>query len=104
METERASITQTAARAMEIELKGERIALRSTGTDPELVREVLALVSRRLKDAESRGRGAPAHQVVLLALLDLAEEYIRASQRLSDHQILMDEKSSELLRLLQLDT
>lgn len=89
------------AQAIEVQLKGQKIALKSTGSDPELVREVLNLVSSRLKEAEGRGKGAAAHQVVLLALLDVAEEYVRAKRRTAEYREQVDRKASQLLSLLE---
>jgi cell division protein ZapA (FtsZ GTPase activity inhibitor) len=86
---------------LEVKLLGQRIVLKSSETDPELIREVLDLVSRKLDEAENRSRGAPPHQTAVLALLDLAEEYIQAKKRTLDFKQQLDEKSSELLSLVE---
>lgn len=87
--------------AIEVKIQGQRIALKASGSDPEVVREVLSLVSERLRDAEKRGKGAASHQIVLLALLDVAEEYVRAKRRTIDLQGQMERKASQLLSLLE---
>ncbi len=84
---------------IEVRLLGQRISLRTHG-EPEIVNEVVALVSQLLENAEKRSSAPVSHHVALLALLDLAEEYVRAKKRASVQQQKMDEKSSELRKLI----
>ena len=64
-----------------MKLAGQKIVLKASHGDPDLIREIVDLVSVKLKNAEKRGKGTAAHQVALVALMDLAEEYIRAKHR-----------------------
>lgn len=88
---------------IEIWLLGQKIVLKSFG-EPELVREVVELVSRKIKERESEQKGrtaVPPHHVALLALLSLAEEHVQAKRRFSEHQRTMDEKSHQLMSLIE---
>ena len=88
---------------MEVKLLGQKIVLKSTEADPEMIRQVVQLATARLSEAETRSRGAPPHQIALLALLDLAEEYLRAKKKTSELKTQLDEKSSKLLSLVEAD-
>ena len=66
-----------------------------------MIRQVLQLVSLKVSEAEKRSKGAAPHQIALLALLDLAEEYIKAKKRTLDFKQQLDDKSSKLLSLVE---
>ncbi|MBY0470084.1 cell division protein ZapA [bacterium] len=85
----------------EVRLLGQKIPLKSSG-DPKLVSEVLGLVAKRIEAAEARP-GAPKtpHHVLLLALLELAEEYIQAKRRMKDYQGNVETKSKELFKMIE---
>ena len=87
---------------MEIKLLGQKLLLKSDA-DPEVATEVLRLVSQRLGEAGTRTKrdNQPLH-VALLALLDLAEEYVRAKRRFEDYQKTIEAKSEELKQLLEI--
>lgn len=87
--------------AIEVQIRGHKVALRSSSSDPELVKEVLALVSERLRRAEARAAGAAAHQIVLLALLDVAESHVELKRRATDWKDQVEMKTTQLLSLLE---
>ena len=89
-----------ASTPIEIRLLGQRIALKTAG-DPELIQEVIQVVSTRIQDAEKRVKSGIPHHVALLALLDLAEEHIQARRRVVEHQRQVEEKSRELKSLIE---
>ncbi|HUP57354.1 MAG TPA: cell division protein ZapA [Bdellovibrionota bacterium] len=92
----------TAQSALEISIQGQRIPLRARHDDPEKVQEVVELVSERLRDAEKRSKSSTApHQVALLALLDLAEEFLRVKEKTEAFKKQMSEKSERLISLLE---
>ena len=91
----------TTPQTIEVKLLGQKFVLKSSECDPDWVREVVDLVSLRLDEAEKRGRGVAAHQVALLALMDLAEEYVKAKKRIFEYQKQVDEKANRLLGLLE---
>lgn len=78
----------------EIKLMGQKIVLK-TQADPKLVEEVTALVVARLAASEKRIKsgGAP-HLAALLALFDVAEDYVEAKRKINEHQ-------AELIRKVQ---
>ncbi|MGE0615261.1 MAG: cell division protein ZapA [Bacteriovoracia bacterium] len=88
------------AHSFEFEFLGQKIQLKSEG-DPEMIREVTDLAAMKLRDANVRSKGAAAHKVALVALLDLAEEYVRAKRKATDHRAEVTEKSKKLLSAIE---
>jgi cell division protein ZapA (FtsZ GTPase activity inhibitor) len=86
--------------SIEVRLLGQKIALKSAA-DPEITREIASLVAARLKEAESKSKGLVPHHVALLALFNLAEEYIEARGRTAERLETMDRKSRDLLALVE---
>ena len=71
---------------IEIPLMGQKIVLK-TQADPRLVEEVTALVIERLAASEKRVKNANApHLAALLALFDVAEDYVEAKRKILEHQ------------------
>ena len=89
------------ANTIELKLAGQKIVLKATGSDADMIREIVDLVSVKIKNAEKRGKTAAAHQIALVALLDLAEEYIRAKRRTSEFKREMNSRSDSLMRILE---
>lgn len=88
--------------SVEIDLLGQRFILKSTDTDSLLVKEVLDLITSRVDETQRRlPKSAPAHQIALLALLDLAEEYTKAKRRTAEYRRQIEERSTRLLDLVQ---
>ena len=87
--------------SMELNLFGQKIPLKVSETDPQLAREVLALVQLKIKEAQTRNSKAPSHQVLLVALLDLAEEYLKAQRRTVEYKKTLDERASQLITLIE---
>lgn len=87
--------------AVEARLLGQKLVLKTTEADAALVQEVLDLAKGKLDEASVRSKGAAAHQVALLALLDLAEEYLKAKRRTQEHLARVDDKSSQLLKMIE---
>ena len=86
----------------EVQLAGLRVPLRSTGPDTELAREVARLVSERIAEAEKRIKaGAAAHQVALLALMDLGEEYLLARKRTEEFRKTVEDQSRALVERIE---
>jgi hypothetical protein len=90
------------SQSIEIKVAGQRIALKSSNADSEHVQKVQALVAQRIQEAENRCAPTVApHQVILLALFDLAEEYLQAKDRVELHQRKLDERASALVSLIE---
>ena len=85
---------------VDVWLLGQRIALKSEGS-PELVNEVLDLVSLKIKEVEQRTKIVVPHHVALLALLDLAEEYIQSKHKAAEYIKNLDMKTGELFNLIE---
>jgi len=81
---------------MELKILGQPIQLKTNGSEP-FASEVLDVVAKKIQTAESRTKSKLAQHVVLLALLDLAEEHVRAKHQVTDYQKKMEAKTQELL-------
>ena len=90
-------------KTIELEFAGQKIALKCDG-DSEIVQEAVALATLRLQDVERRAPGTAAHKIALVALLDLAEEYIKAKRRAVEHKKKLEKKAGDLFRLTELHT
>ena len=86
---------------IEINLFGQKIVLKANADDPALVARVVELVTKKIKETEARTKGAAPHQISLLALMDMAAEYLMAKERTEQLQHEVDEKSSELLSWIE---
>lgn len=87
------------AQTFEIEFLGQKLTLK-TGSDPETVQEAVELARDRIQDAQRRTKGAAPHQIALIALLDLSEEYIRARRRTQEYKSEITRRSSALVNEL----
>jgi cell division protein ZapA (FtsZ GTPase activity inhibitor) len=86
---------------IELSLFGQKIVLKHQADDPELVGQVVAMVNQKIKEVQSRAKGAAPHQVTLLALMDLAAEYIQAKSRTEDFKREVDAKSAQLMSWIE---
>ena len=78
---------------IELNVFGQKLFLKHKEQDPQLVKQVVELVTGKIEQAQSRAKTAPPHQVTLLALMDLAAEYIQAKERTREFKEQIDEKS-----------
>ncbi len=89
---------------IEIRLLGARVPLRVTEGEPHRIQEVVDLVTRRIADAEARvqkgGAQVQPQHVALLALLELAEDYLDAKRAVGVHLQEVESRTRELLSLL----
>ena len=81
-----------------LEFMGQRLAIKAQG-DPLLLNDAVALASLKLKDVEKRSKTAVAHQVALLALLEMCEEYLRAKQRTGEMRERLIDKAKLIAEL-----
>jgi hypothetical protein len=88
---------------LEFDLLGEKLQV-TASEDPEIVNEVAALVKLRLQESRrrlSQKNAQPARQnVLLLALLDLAEEYVKSKRRTLVHRSKIGSKLVEIRAML----
>ena len=85
----------------ELRLMGQKISLKTQG-DPDKTRAVLELVGVRIAAVEKRVKHTtqPAH-VALLALLDIAQEYVQSKERVGLYKDQIAKKSKRLVELLE---
>ena len=86
---------------VEVNLLGQKLVLKTAEQNSAEFQAIIDLAKRKLEEAQSRAKNAPLHQVAFLALLDLAEEYIRAKNSTENFQAGINEKASELFRLIE---
>lgn len=86
--------------SVEINLLGQKIVLKTSG-DPEVIQEVVTLVSTKIKQIEERSKGQVPHYVALLALLSLGEDYVQAKKRYGHQKYKMEETTRELFQLME---
>jgi cell division protein ZapA (FtsZ GTPase activity inhibitor) len=87
----------------EIRILGQKFPIKTTEQDTALSSEVIALVAKRLEQAEKRFKSPSqknTQNVTLLALLDLAEEYVRAKRRTESHLAELNAKIYELTEVI----
>lgn len=93
-----------ANRSIEFDFLGEKISLKvpapSEGSSSDILNEVIALAQYKIKDAQKRARGAASHKIVLLALLDLAEDYVQSKTKTTEFKREVSQKSQTLIQLL----
>ncbi len=80
-------------RAVEIEIMGERLTLR-TDAEESHVRNVAGYVDKKMQEVQKTTRPSAKSSIAMLAALNIADEY----QRLKDHY---DAVAQRLDRLLQ---
>lgn len=90
------------SQSIEVKLAGQKISLKTTA-DAERVKEITLLVSSRIRLAESRAKGGMPSHVALLALFDLAEEYLNARDRLKEKQTRLESKTQQILQTLEVE-
>jgi cell division protein ZapA (FtsZ GTPase activity inhibitor) len=90
----------SSSQKVEIQLLGQKVSLKASESDPALLKEIVELVSSKVKSAEKRTKGGIASQVLLLALLEIAEEYVKAKHRTIHFKREVGEKSENLNQVL----
>lgn len=87
-------------RVLEVDFFGEKLVLKTQG-DPEIVEEAIDLAMIKMANAQQRSKHAAPHRIAILALLDLAEEYVKAKDRVSLLKQEMGQKSEEISKLIE---
>ena len=87
---------------VELDILGHSVKLKSQG-DPAFIDEVVDIVDQKIKQTQEKTgqAGIAAHQVALLACLDLAEEYLKMKKRAQSFQEQVTTKSKRLKHLLE---
>ena len=85
-----------ARRALELELFGQRLSVVSD-SDPELVREVVDFVNRRMETIRDGAQRVGTDQIALLAALNIAEELFEERKKGSALRRNVRERARDLL-------
>jgi hypothetical protein len=85
--------------AAEILLKGQKVVLKHNMTDPHEAERIITLAANKIREAESRAPQAASHQIALLALIELASEYLMAKDRTAAYQQKIQDKSQAIADL-----
>jgi len=103
-------LSKPTSQPIELSLFGQKIRVKrrvppdsdDVAESPELVDQVVKLVQKKVKEAESRSAlGAAPHYIAIVALLDLAAEYLKAKARTEDFKKDVELKTAELLAVLE---
>lgn len=85
--------------SVEVKLLGQRLVLKSDA-DADYIRQVVDFANVRLEEAARRVKHQASHQVALLALLDLSEEYLNSKKRVESHQKKVTEQAQGLRSMI----
>lgn len=85
---------------VELDFLGHKIPVKTEG-DPTLVQEIVDLASLKLSDAKRRTPNASPHQIAVLALLDMTEEYVKARARAAEHRSKLTTQAESLVTKLE---
>lgn len=88
--------SEATRRALELELFGQRLTVVSD-SDPELVKEVVDFVNRRMETIRENAKRVGTDQIALLAALNIAEELFEERKRSSQVRRTVRERSRHLL-------
>ncbi|MBI3534073.1 MAG: cell division protein ZapA [Deltaproteobacteria bacterium] len=88
---------------VELDFFGQKLIFKASG-DTETNQEVIALVAQKLKQATERAQTLSPHQVAILALLDLAEDYVHTKRKTKKFKFSLDQKTKELMSLVDFKT
>ncbi|MBN2358920.1 MAG: cell division protein ZapA [Deltaproteobacteria bacterium] len=89
-----------ARRQMEVTMVGQKFKVRSDA-DESYVQTLAAYVDKKIADISKQTRTVTTRQVVLLAALDIADEYFRAHQKLKTLRHEVRRRSRRLLDMLE---
>jgi len=88
--------------SLTLKVLGQKVPLKTTDRDTQKIKEVLEFVQEQITKAESRCKpNSPTYQPLLLALLDLAEQYLTAKNKVGEHQAEFTRASQRISELLE---
>jgi cell division protein ZapA (FtsZ GTPase activity inhibitor) len=86
---------------VELSILGKKVSLRASEGDPELLAEITELVNTKVKSAEKRIKSGVSSQILLLALMEIAEEYVKAKHRTIHFKREVGDTSEHLLGIIE---
>ena len=82
-------------------IAGQKITVKAGQLDPDVLEEVTELAKAKLIDAERRAGGIAPHYIVLLALLELSEDYVRSKRKTAQFKRNVHDKIERMQDLLE---
>jgi len=82
-----------------IEILGEEYAIKSD-IPPREVRRLAGFVNDKMEGIRHKAKSMPSHTVAVLACLNIAEELFTVRKQLEETQNLMEEETTNILKLL----
>ena len=92
------------SKTIEFQVCGQKVAVKASESEPDMLDQVVELVAIKIKEAERRGKDLAPHYTMLLALLDLAQDYVTSKKRTSEFKQSIHEKISRLTTLIESPT
>jgi cell division protein ZapA len=88
-------------RVVHVEVHGQRYAIRS-GLDPTYVAELAAYVDEKMRLAARESPAGDTLKVAVLAALNIADEFFRASDEVQNGHATLNRRTAALERMLDL--
>ena len=88
-------------RVVHVEIHGQRYPIRS-GLDPAYVSELAAYVDEKMRLAARESPAGDTLKIAVLAALNIADEYFRATHEARDGRAAISRRTEELERMLDL--
>jgi cell division protein ZapA len=89
------------SRVVNVEVHGQRYAIRS-GLDPAYVADLATYVDEKMRLAARESPAGDTLKVAVLAALDIADEFFRASDEVQNGQASLSRRTAALERMLDL--
>jgi cell division protein ZapA len=95
------SWAMTESRVVHVEIHGQRYPIRS-GLDPGYVAELAAYVDEKMRLAARESPGGDTLKIAVLAALNIADEFFRASDAVENDHASFSRRAAALERILDL--
>jgi cell division protein ZapA len=89
------------SRVVHVEVHGQRYPIRS-GLDPAYVAELAAYVDEKMRLAARESPAGDTLKVAVLAALNIADEFFRASDEVQNGHVTLNRRTAALERMLDL--
>ena len=89
------------SRVVHVEIHGQRYPIRS-GLDPEYVAELASYVDEKMRLAARESQAGDTLKLAVLAALNIADEFFRASDEVQSDQAIIRRRAAALERMVDL--
>lgn len=86
---------------VEVKIMGQKLQIRSD-SDEAYVEEIASLVDERIKGVASKTKSVASAQVVILAAMNIADEYLRYKKLNSEKNSALSEKIEAIIEHIDL--